>query len=81
MNKNLLYHIITVFVEINIEIDEEDCYSLYNSIIADNDENISMECDNNRLKIDIKNAKIISIYNLIDDILRDYETFKKIKEL
>jgi len=68
-------------MEINIEIDENDCYGLYNSINADNDENISMECYNNKLKIDIKNAKIISIYNLIDDILRDYETFKKIKNL
>ncbi len=68
-------------MEINIEIDENDCYGLYNSINADNDENISMECYNNKLKIDIKNAKITSIYNLIDDILRDYETFKKIKNL
>ncbi len=72
---------ITAYMEINIEIDEEDCPGLYNSIIADNDENISMECDSGKLKIDIKNAKIISIYNLVDDIIRDYETFKKIKNL
>ena len=40
-----------------------------------------MECRDNKITIKIKNAKISSIYNLIDDIVRDYETFKKIGEL
>ena len=40
-----------------------------------------MECNDNKIFIKIKNVKISSIYNLIDDIIRDYETFKKIEEL
>ncbi|WMT51963.1 MAG: KEOPS complex subunit Pcc1 [Ferroplasma sp.] len=68
-------------MEICITIDEEHCNELYNSLIQDNNQDISMECNDNKIIIEIKNAKISSIYNLIDDIVRDYETFKKIEEL
>jgi hypothetical protein len=68
-------------MEICIIIDEEHCKELYNSLIQDNNQDITMECNDNKMFIKIKNAKISSIYNLIDDIVRDYETFKKIEEL
>lgn len=68
-------------MEICITIDEEHCNELYNSLIQDNDKDITMECNDNKILIKIKNVKISSIYNLIDDIVRDYETFKKIEEL
>jgi membrane-bound inhibitor of C-type lysozyme len=68
-------------MEICISIDEENCNELYNSLVQDNDNNIEMQCSNNSLTIKIKNAKISSIYNLVDDILRDYETYKKINKL
>ena len=68
-------------MEICIKIDEEHCNELYNSLIQDNDKDITMECNDNKIFIKIKNVKISSIYNLIDDIVRDYETFKKIEEL
>jgi hypothetical protein len=68
-------------MEICITIDEEHCNELYNSLIQDNDKDITMECNDNKIFIKIKNVKISSIYNLIDDIVRDYETFKKIEEL
>ena len=68
-------------MEICIKIDEEHCNELYHSLIQDNDKDITMECNDNKIFIKIKNVKISSIYNLIDDIVRDYETFKKIEEL
>ena len=68
-------------MEICITIDEDHCKELYNSLIQDNNQDIIMECNNNKMFIKIKNVKISSIYNLIDDIIRDYETFKKIEEL
>ncbi len=68
-------------MEICITIDEDHCKELYNSLIQDNNQDIIMECNDNQIFIMIKNAKITSIYNLIDDIIRDYETFKKIEEL
>jgi hypothetical protein len=68
-------------MEICLIIDEEHCNELYNSLIQDNNQDIIMECNDNKIFIKIKNVKISSIYNLIDDIVRDYETFKKIEEL
>ncbi len=68
-------------MEICITIDEDHCKELYNSLVQDNNGDITMECNNNKILIKIKNVKISSIYNLIDDIIRDYETFKKIEEL
>ncbi|WP_337859974.1 KEOPS complex subunit Pcc1 [Ferroplasma sp.] len=68
-------------MEICISIDEKNCTALYNSLIQDNDQDIEMECKEGQLVIKIKNAKISSIYNLVDDIIRDYETFKKIYNL
>ena len=68
-------------MEICITIDEDHCKELYNSLIQDNNQDIIMECNDNKIFIKIKNVKISSIYNLIDDIIRDYETFKKIEEL
>ncbi len=68
-------------MEICITIDEDHCKELYNSLVQDNNGDITMECNDNKIFIKIKNVKISSIYNLIDDIIRDYETFKKIEEL
>ena len=68
-------------MEICITIDEDHCKELYNSLIQANNQDITMECTDNKIFIIIKNVKITSIYNLIDDIIRDYETFKKIEEL
>ncbi|MEM0140020.1 MAG: KEOPS complex subunit Pcc1 [Ferroplasma sp.] len=68
-------------MEITIQISTDSCQELFNSLVQDNDENISMECQNNSIIIKIKNAKLSSIYNLVDDFVRDYETFEKIKNL
>jgi hypothetical protein len=67
-------------MEICISIKEENCEALYNSLIQDNNQDILMECSKGKLIIKIVNVKITSIYNLIDDIIRDYETYKKISE-
>jgi hypothetical protein len=64
-----------------MSIDEENCLALYNSLIQDNNQDIIMKCENNKLIIKIINVKLSSIYNLIDDIVRDYETYKKVSEL
>ncbi|AGO61418.1 MULTISPECIES: KEOPS complex subunit Pcc1 [Ferroplasma] len=68
-------------MELCISIDEDNCNALYNSLIQDNNQDIEMECTNNKLIIKIINVKLSSIYNLVDDIIRDYETYKKVGEL
>ncbi|EQB73429.1 MAG: hypothetical protein AMDU4_FER2C00073G0075 [Ferroplasma sp. Type II] len=68
-------------MELCISIDEKNCNALYNSLIQDNNQDIAMKCEDNKLIIKIINVKISSIYNLVDDIIRDYETFKKVGEL
>ncbi len=68
-------------MELCISIDEKNCNALYNSLIQDNNQDITMKCEDNKLIIKIINVKISSIYNLVDDIIRDYETFKKVGEL
>ena len=68
-------------MELCISIDEDNCNALYNSLIQDNTQDIEMECTNNKLIIKIINVKLSSIYNLVDDIIRDYETYKKVGEL
>jgi len=68
-------------MELCISIDEENCSALYNSLIQDNNQDIKMKCEKNKLTIKIINVKLSSIYNLIDDIVRDYETYKKVSEL
>ncbi len=71
------YHI----VEIEIEISTDCCRELYDSLMPDNNDLIKMQCSDKSLDILIKDAKISSIYNLVDDFIRDYETFIKIKKL
>ncbi len=68
-------------MELCISIDEENCPALYNSLVQDNNQDIKMKCENNKLIIKIINVKLSSIYNLVDDIVRDYETYKKVSEL
>ena len=68
-------------MELCISIDEKNCNALYNSLIQDNNQDITMKCEDSKLIIKIINVKISSIYNLVDDIIRDYETFKKVGEL
>ncbi|ARD84335.1 hypothetical protein FAD_0417 [Ferroplasma acidiphilum] len=73
--------LLLLFMELCISIDEDNCNALYNSLIQDNNQDIEMECTNNKLIIKIINVKLSSIYNLVDDIIRDYETYKKVGEL
>ncbi len=68
-------------MELCISIEEKNCNALYNSLIQDNNQDITMKCEDSKLIIKIINVKISSIYNLVDDIIRDYETFKKVGEL
>ncbi len=68
-------------MEMSIEIDEERCVDLYNSLLPDNDENIFMKCSDSKIEIKIKNLKLTSIYNITEDILRNYDVFSKIKNL
>ncbi len=68
-------------MEMLIEIDEDRCMDLYYSLLSDNDENIFMQCSDGKIEINIKNLKLTSIYNIAEDILRNYEVFSKIKNL
>ena len=45
-------------MEICITIDEDHCKELYNSLVQDNNGDITMECNNNKILIKIKTSMV-----------------------
>ncbi len=68
-------------MDVEISIDVNNCNSLMLSLSPDNDENIDIKCYDQNIVIKIKNLKMQSLYNVIDDILRDYDTWLKMNEI
>ncbi len=64
--------------ELTTEASQDACEIIVKSLNPDNDPNISMECADGKIKVQVRNLKIASLYNITDDILRCYETSKKI---
>ncbi|WP_297215606.1 hypothetical protein [Thermoplasma sp.] len=62
-------------------IDDRDCDPFLKTISPDNYGNIKMECNSERIKITIDEDKYGTVFTLLDDILRNYEVFKKIRDL
>lgn len=72
----------TVRLTISICDDPGILKEAMSSINPDNDKDITMDLVDNKLKIEISNLKLSSIYNVSEDILRCYDISKKIgKEL
>ena len=65
-------------MEIEIYLGSIDCEKLMAAIGPDNDDTIMMECVDRHLKIEIRDLKITSAYNVVDDLIRSYEVFKKL---
>ncbi|SMD31005.1 hypothetical protein [Picrophilus oshimae] len=68
-------------MDVKISMDTENCNSLMMALSPDNDETIEIRCREKKIDINIKNLKMQSLYNIIDDILRDYETWLKMNEI
>jgi len=64
--------------DLSVDVDPETCEMIRKSLNPDNDPNITMVCSGGKLSVNVRNLKISSLYNITDDILRCYETSKKI---
>ncbi len=56
-----------------------DCESLKMVLEPDNDSRISILCNDDCAKISIDNVKETSMYSIIDDLIRSYEVYEKIR--
>ena len=65
-------------IEVTIGCDADDCRRLASSLKPDDTENWKTTISDHSVIVNIKTEKITSLYNLVDDLLRSYEVFKKI---
>ena len=70
----------TGILEIGVEIECEgqECQDLLNALKADDTKDWTTSLHENKVKVTVTTDKITSLYNLVDDLLRSYEVFKKI---
>ena len=67
-------------LEITVEIEcaEDECIGLLHALKADDSNFWKTTVQDGKIKIIASTEKITSLYNLVDDLLRSYEVFKKI---
>ncbi len=65
-------------VELQIEMEADECKDFFRVLSPDNDDSIHMNCSDNGISITIYDLKETSLYSMLDDFLRSYEVFKKI---
>ncbi len=56
-----------------------DCKSLKKVLEPDNDSRIRIDCTDDCANIEINDVKETSMYSIVDDLLRSYEVYEKIK--
>ncbi|MHB1708215.1 MAG: hypothetical protein ACYCT2_01900 [Thermoplasmataceae archaeon] len=66
-------------ISIELEFDDPNAGDLLRVINPDNDKTISVEVSGSHGKIIISHLKLSSLYNIIDDLIRDIEVGKKIE--
>jgi len=66
-------------VSVEIEFDEPNAAYLEKVISPDNGNLISMDASGNHVIIRISELKLSSLYNIIDDLIRDIEVGKKVE--
>ncbi|MEM0156696.1 MAG: hypothetical protein QXN26_01350 [Thermoplasmataceae archaeon] len=66
-------------IDLTICVKSLDCKSLKMVLEPDNDSRICIHCDDDCAKITIDNVKETSMYSIIDDLIRSYEVYEKIK--
>ncbi|WP_048161872.1 hypothetical protein [Thermoplasma acidophilum] len=62
-------------------IEDADCERFLMTIKPDNFGGITAECNNGNVKIKIEEKKYGTIFTLMDDIIRSYEVFEKIRKI
>ena len=65
-------------IRVAIECEGQECKDLLNALKADDGNNWNTSIQENRIEIKVTTDKITSLYNLVDDLIRSYEVFKKI---
>ena len=65
-------------IEITIDCEGDECRRLASSLNPDDTQDWKTTISGHSIIVKIKTEKIISLYNLVDDLLRSYEVFKKI---
>jgi hypothetical protein len=68
-----------VDVSVEMEFDDPDAQRILKAISPDNDSEINMSVDGSHAIIKITRLKVSSLYNVIDDLIRDLEVGKKIE--
>jgi|GEM_PF-3040847 hypothetical protein len=66
-------------ISVELEFYDPNSGDLLKVIDPDNDKMISVEVSGNRAKITISHLKLSSLYNIIDDLIRDIEVGKNIE--
>ena len=66
-------------VELRIAMEADECRNFCQVLSPDNDDSIEMKCIDTGISILISSLKATSLYNIVDDFLRSYEVFKKIR--
>ena len=66
-------------ISVELEFDDPNAADLLRVIDPDNDQMISVEVVSSHAKITISRLKLSSLYNIIDDLIRDIEVGKNIE--
>ena len=66
-------------ISVELEFDDPNAADLLRVIDPDNDQMISVEVVGSHAKITISRLKLSSLYNIIDDLIRDIEVGKNIE--
>ncbi len=65
-------------IKVAIECEGQEGRDLLNALKADDANNWITEVKDDKIEVTVSTDKITSLYNLVDDLLRSYEVFKKI---
>ncbi|KAA8923174.1 hypothetical protein [Thermoplasma sp.] len=64
-----------------LTIDDEDCDAFLLAISPDNYGGINAECVDGKIRITIEEKKYGTVFSLLDDMIRSYEVFEKIRNM
>ncbi|MEM0156114.1 MAG: KEOPS complex subunit Pcc1 [Thermoplasmataceae archaeon] len=66
-------------VSVEIEFDDPDMQRILPAISPDNDNAFKISVSGSHATINISRIKVSSLYNVIDDLIRDLEVVKKVE--
>ena len=65
-------------IKVSIECEGQECEDLLSALKADDANNWITSVRENKVEVTVTTDKITSLYNLVDDLMRSYEVFKKL---